>query len=75
MINKMHKTISDVMRENKANKLQNALRRDTEIDKLLFEMPYNDQKFQELINEQNALGVTIATLTGAKIYQNLIPSY
>ena len=75
MINKMHKTISDVMRENKANKLQNALKRDTEIDKLLFEMPYNDQKFQELINEQNALGVTIATLTGAKIYQNLIPSY
>ena len=75
MINNMHKTISDVMRENKSNKLQNALKRDTEIDKLLFEMPYNDQKFQELINEQNALGVTIATLTGAKIYQNLIPSY
>ena len=75
MINKMHKTISDVMRENKANKLQNALKRDPEIDKLLFEMPYNEQKFQELINEQNALGVTIATLKGAKIYQNLIPSY
>ncbi|HEY5508424.1 MAG TPA: hypothetical protein VIK29_07130 [Paludibacter sp.] len=69
------KSLSDIMRINKAEKLINAYKRDTEIDEILLETAFNDPQFQVLVSEQNAIGVTIATLTGAKMFQNLVPSY
>ena len=69
------RSLSDILRSQKERKLQEAYRRMYEIDDILLEMPFNDPKFQELVSEQNALSVTIATLTGAKMHQSLIPSY
>ena len=69
------KSLSDIMKTNNAAKLRRANERVLEIDEILLEMPFTDPKFQELVSEQNALSITIATQTGVRMRQNLIPSY
>jgi len=69
------KSLSDILRSSSNDKLANARQRIFEIDEILLEMPFTDPKFQELVSEQNALSVTVATKTGQRMRQSLIPSY
>jgi|GEM_PF-4353630 len=53
MKNEMHKTISQVMVENKNERTIKFEKRVDEIEDILLELPYTDPKFQVLVQERN----------------------
>jgi len=59
MINTMHKTIFDQMKENRAERREKAEKRIDEIEEILLELPFNDPEFEKLANERNELLITV----------------